>query len=87
MTYSLVLTRGTHLIDEGTRASILHALDCGERTVDVALDRGHAGFEAEATVVCAHVVALLKHAPPPQDEEIAANVTPLRAALRPRATR
>ena len=73
--YSLVLTKGTHVVDEPARARLLDAIETGARTVEVALDRYQDGCRTTATVVTAHVVALF----PLDDEEgtLPANVTPL----------
>lgn len=74
--YSLVLTKGTHLVDEATRARILDAIEHGERVVEIPVDRYQDGTPTTATIVTAHVVAFfpLESA---DDVELPTNVTPL----------
>ncbi len=73
--YSLVLSKGTHLIDESARTRVLAAVESGARVVEVELDRYQDGTPAVATVITAHVVAIF----PLEDDRVAlpANVTPL----------
>ena len=73
--YSLVLTKGTHVVDESARRRVLAAIDAGERTVEVVVDRYQDGTPTTALLVTAHVVALF----PMDDDEatLPANVTPL----------
>jgi hypothetical protein len=74
--YSLILSKGTHLVDERARERIVEAIANGERVVEVPVDRYHDGTATTATIVIAHVVAFFPH---DALEEIAlpANVTPL----------
>jgi hypothetical protein len=74
--YSLILSKGTHLVDEGTRVRILDAIASGEPVVEIPVDRYHDGTRTTATVVVAHVVALFPH-DSPDDVEVPTNVTPL----------
>jgi hypothetical protein len=55
--YSLILSKGTHLVDESARRHILAAIDRGERVVEIAVDRYQDGMTTTATVVTSHVVA------------------------------
>jgi hypothetical protein len=74
--YSLVLSKGTHLVDEPARARVLAAIANGERVVEIPVDRYHDGTATTATIVTAHVVAFF---PLDAADDIAlpANVTPL----------
>ena len=74
--YSLILSKGTHLIDEDTRARIVDAIANGEPVVEIPVDRYHDGTRTLATVVVAHVVALFPH-DSLDDVEVPTNVTPL----------
>lgn len=55
--YTLVLSKGTHLVDETARHRVLAAIRNGERVVEIALDRYQDGSTTAATIVTAHVVA------------------------------
>ena len=75
--YSLILSKGTHLVDERTRRRVLDAIERDERIVEIPVDRFHDGTSSTATIVTAHVVAFF-----PLDDlddiELPSNVTPLR---------
>jgi hypothetical protein len=73
--YSLILSKGTHLVDETTRRRVLRAIEMGERVVEIPVDRYHDGTTTTATVVTAHVVAFFAHEPV-DDVALPANVTP-----------
>jgi hypothetical protein len=74
--YSLILSKGTHLVDESTRRRVLEAIEQGERVIEIPVDRYHDGTTTTATVVTAHVIALFAHEA--LDEvELPANVTAL----------
>ena len=75
VTYSLVLSKGTHLVDERARARIVGAIECGERVVEIAVDRFQDGTSTTATIVTAHVVAFFPHEAV-EDAELPDNVTP-----------
>jgi len=74
--YSLVLSKGTHLVDERARDRLLAAIEGGERVVDVVVDRYEDGTPTTATIITAHVVAIF-----PVDAGdgamLPSNVTPL----------
>src|ERR1700704_4072214 len=55
--YSLILSKGTHLVDESTRRRVLAAIESGERVVEIPVDRYQDGMTTTATVVTSHVVA------------------------------
>ncbi|HZW53781.1 MAG TPA: hypothetical protein VFF00_07090 [Candidatus Elarobacter sp.] len=74
--YSLVLSKGTHLIDAPARARIMDAIANGERIVEIPVDRYQDGTATTATIVTAHVVAFFPH-DDAADVELPANVTPL----------
>ena len=74
--YSLVLSKGTHLIDDDARIRVLDAIENGERVVEIPVDRYHDGTSATATIVTAHVVAFFRHEAF-DDIELPANVTAL----------
>ena len=73
--YSLVLSKGTHLVDERARAQIVEAIANGERVVEVPVDRYQDGTATTATIVTAHVVAFFPH-DALEDIDLPANVTP-----------
>ena len=75
VTYSLILTKGTHLVDERAHARIVAAIENGERVVEIPVDRFQDGTTTSATIVTAHVVAFFPHEA--LDEvELPENVTP-----------
>ena len=74
--YSLILSKGTHLIDESTRARIVDAIANGEQVVEIPVDRYHDGTRTLATLVVAHVIAFFPH-DSPDDADVPTNVTPL----------
>ena len=76
VSYSLVLSKGTHLVDEYARTRVLDAIENGERVVEIAIDRYHDGSSAKATIVTAHVVAFFPHEAC-EEVELPATVTAL----------
>lgn len=74
--YSLILSKGTHLVDERARARILAAIEAGERVAEIEVDRYQDGTTARATIVLAHVIAFFPH-DDDAEIELPANVTPL----------
>jgi hypothetical protein len=74
--YSLILSKGTHLVDEATRARIVAAIANGEPVVEIPVDRYQDGTTTTATIVTAHVVAFFPHELA-AELELPANVTPL----------
>ena len=74
--YSLILSKGTHLVDESARRRILAALENGERVVEIPVDRYQDGMTTTATVVTAHIVAFFP-LDAADDLELPSNVTPL----------
>jgi hypothetical protein len=74
--YSLILSKGTHLVDESARRHILAAIENGERVVEISVDRYQDGTTTTATVVTSHVVAFF---PLDADDDVAlpSNVMPL----------
>lgn len=75
VSYSLVLSKGTHLVDERTRRRVLAAIEKGERVVEIPVDRYQDGTTTTATVVTAHVIALFPNEPL-DGGALPANVTP-----------
>ena len=74
--YSLILSKGTHLVDESTRRRVLDAIERGERILEIPVDRYHDGSTTTAIVVTAHIIALFAH-DDAEDDDLPANVTPL----------
>ncbi len=74
--YCLVLSKGMHLVDDDARARVLDAIEKGERTVEVEVDRYQDGLTATAIIVTAHVIAFFPHETF-DDVELPANVTAL----------
>ncbi|HEX3465705.1 MAG TPA: hypothetical protein VHS78_16770 [Candidatus Elarobacter sp.] len=75
VTYSLILSKGTHLVDDRARARIVDAIEHGERVVEIAVDRFQDGTATTATIVTSHVVAFFPHEAL-DDVELPENVTP-----------
>lgn len=75
VTYSLVLSKGTHLVDERARARVVEAIANGERLVEIAVDRFQDGTTTRATIVTSHIVAFFPHEPL-DETELPENVTP-----------
>jgi hypothetical protein len=73
--YSLVLSKGTHLVDERARACVLDAIESGARFVEIPVDRYQDGSHTIATIVTAHVVAVFP-LEDGTDGTLPANVTP-----------
>jgi len=72
--FSLVLSKGTHVIDDDARARLLAAVESGARIVEVEVDRYADGTASRATIVTAHVIAIF-----PIEDDVAAlpaNVMP-----------
>ena len=74
--YSLILTKGAHVVDETTRLRVLEAIEAGRRVVEIPVDRFADGTTTTATILTAHVVAFFPH-DSPDDAELPLNVTPL----------
>lgn len=75
--HTLVLSKGTHLVDETARHRILAAIEQGERVVEIAVDRYQDGTTTTATVVTSHVVAFFPLDCGDEVELLPTNVTPL----------
>jgi hypothetical protein len=63
-TFTLLLSRGTHVISGESAATLLHALDNGLRSAEIQLDLS-GGLDAERTTVVAtcHIVAMTRNPP------------------------
>lgn len=62
-TYTLILTRGTHLVSAGDAVRISEAITCRSPLVEIALDPfGAVDDDRRTTLVLRHVVALTKNA-------------------------
>lgn len=75
--YSLILSKGTHLVDASTRTRVLDAIAQGEPVVEIPVDRYHDGTRTMATLVVAHVIAFFPH-DALEEIDVPTNVTPLR---------
>jgi hypothetical protein len=63
-TYTLILTKGTHLISGAAAATVRSAIEAGEPLVHIDLDPfGNLDPERMTTIAVRHVVALTKNAP------------------------
>ncbi len=61
-TYTLILTRGTHLVSAGDAVRISEAIECCSPLLEVALDPfGAVDDDRRTTLVLRHVVALTKN--------------------------
>jgi hypothetical protein len=78
--YTLILTKGTHLISSAAAETVRSAIEAGEALVHIELDPfGNVDSERKTTIAVRHVVALTKNAPP-----LGANSTKNLAAFRGR---
>jgi hypothetical protein len=63
-TYTLILTKGTHLISGTAAETVRSAIEAGEPLVHIGLDPfGNVDPERTTTIAVRHVVALTKNAP------------------------
>ncbi len=77
--YTLVLTRGTHVVERRTGETILAALDAGERVVGVDLDILCDGFTRRGVrLATSHVIALI-----PNEDAVEVDAIPSGANVRP----
>jgi len=59
---TLVLTQGTHLIDDESAIAVEKALELGAHSVDVDIDlTGSGNVVSRARISMAHVVAVIRH--------------------------
>jgi hypothetical protein len=59
---TLLLTHGTHIIDEPSAREVERAMDCGAPSVDITLDMtGSGNTLSRARLSMAHVVAVIRH--------------------------
>ncbi len=82
-TFTIVLTKGTHLISRSSAESVMHALESGVRTVEIELDPfGGVDPQRRTVVAVRHVIALTQNPaqPFPTDD------TPFALARRRRAS-
>ncbi len=62
-TYTLILTKGTHLISGAAAQTVRAAIEAGEALVHIGLDPfGNVDPERTTTIAVRHVVALTKNA-------------------------
>jgi hypothetical protein len=62
--YTLILSKGTHLVSDDAAEGILEAIRSGEPLIRVDLDLfGRSAVRRETTIVTSHVVALTKNLP------------------------
>ncbi len=59
--YTLILTKGTHLVSETAAAAILHAVQAREPLVDIELDPFGGSEPRTTSLATAHVVALMRN--------------------------
>jgi len=61
-TCTLVLTQGTHVIDEGSASAVEQALEAGSRAVDISIDMtGSGNVLSFARISVAHVISVIRH--------------------------
>ena len=59
---SLILSQGTHVIDESSATAVERAMEIGESAVDVSIDMtGSGNVLSKARISMMHVVAVLRH--------------------------
>ena len=83
-TYTIVLTKGTHLISQAAAETVLRALQENQRTVEIELDPfGGVAADRRTVVAVRHVIALTENVPESADESrvvaLARRRTPTRA--------
>jgi hypothetical protein len=60
--FTLMLTKGTHLVSDDDAARIFEAIRSGEKLVELNLDLfGDTTFHRQTTVAVAHIVCLCKN--------------------------
>jgi len=58
----LVLTQGTHVIDDASATAVEHALEQGANAVDVQIDMtGSGNVISRARISMTHVIAVVRH--------------------------
>jgi hypothetical protein len=63
-TYTLILTKGTHLISRAAAETVRSAIEAGEALVHIELDPfGNVDPERTTTIAVRHIVALTKNSP------------------------
>jgi len=68
-TYTIVLTKGTHLISQTSAEIVLRALQENQRTVEIELDPfGGVAADRRTVVAIRHVIALTENVTPIADE-------------------
>ena len=69
ITYTIVLTKGTHLISQTAAETVLRALQENRRTVEIELDPfGGVAADRRTVVAVRHVIALTENVPAIADE-------------------
>ncbi len=69
ITYTIVLTKGTHLISAAAAETVLRAMQANERTVEIELDPfGGIAADRRTVVAIRHVIALTENVPAIADE-------------------
>jgi hypothetical protein len=59
---TLLLTHGTHIVDEASAREVERAMDSGAASVDITLDMtGSGNALSRARLSMAHVVAVIRH--------------------------
>jgi hypothetical protein len=59
---TLVLTHGTHVIDDGSAVAVEQALESGAHSVDIQIDMtGSGNVISRARISMAHVIAVIRH--------------------------
>jgi len=83
--FTLILTKGTHLVSEAVAEAILDAVRAREPLVEVELDPFHGTESRTTSLATAHVVALTRNPSPAPLERANAgdNVRRLRARRAP----
>ncbi len=71
--YTMILSKGTHLVTAADAVAILGAIDEGRRTIEISLDPFGGGQDRRTTIVLAHVVLLT---PNPDEKEQSRDESP-----------
>lgn len=62
---TLVLTHGTHVIDDASGVAVEQALEAGVRSVDIDIDMtGTGNVISRARIAMTHVIAVIRHRGP-----------------------
>ncbi len=83
--YTMILSKGTHLVTAADAVAILGAIDEGRRTIEISLDPFGGGQDRRTTIVLAHVVLLTPNPEEQSRDESRAHIDHLKVTTLRRA--